>query len=353
MNPDVTMRTAVAFAAEGDITAAESLLMATLEAHPDWLDGHRCLATMRWAAGRGSEFVQSYRDACRVQPRNPALRMAWFSMLALIRDWPAAAQVLDEAAAMAADERLLAPGRLYIACETGATAEAERAAAADRRGSRSWPRGVPDPAFSAHRPTLESRNRRRPPLSDAGRPTRMALSITDLAPAERSRARSGSMEIRRMCGPSIWISLRRNWMSSQACCGGCTAPRTRRISNNPCVVARRPTGPCSFGMNQFCRRRARNFTTRFSNTLPACLPLSRTSAARCPRQPIQFSGSWSVRTECAGISHQPHASERLDQFGVLRRAARSRANGRASGGMDHLRSAAAGTRAGAECLRSR
>src|SRR6187549_71169 len=125
-NPDITMHTAVALAAEGSTSEAESLLIAALEAHPDWLDGHRCLATMRWASGRGSEFAKSYRDACRAQPHNPALRMAWFSMLATVRDWPAAAAVLDEAAVIAADERLLAPGRLYIACETGATAEAER-----------------------------------------------------------------------------------------------------------------------------------------------------------------------------------------------------------------------------------
>jgi Tfp pilus assembly protein PilF len=124
-NPDLTLRTAVALSAEGDMSAAESLMVATLDAHPDWLDGHRCLATMRWAAGRGSDFVQSYEDACRVQPRNPSLRLAWFSMLAMVRDWPAATRVLDEAAAFA-DERLLAPSRLYIACETGATAEAER-----------------------------------------------------------------------------------------------------------------------------------------------------------------------------------------------------------------------------------
>jgi len=125
-NPDITQRTAVALAADGDVEAAEALLLEALDAHPDWLDGHRCLATMRWAAGRGSEFAKSYRDACRAQPHNPALRMAWFSMLATVRDWPAAAAVLDEAAVIAADERLLAPGRLYIACETGATAEAER-----------------------------------------------------------------------------------------------------------------------------------------------------------------------------------------------------------------------------------
>src|SRR5205085_11420942 len=119
-NPEIIQRTAVALAADGEVDAADALLRKTLDAHPDWLDGHRCLATMRWAAGRASEFVQSYRDACRAQPRNPALRMAWFSMLATIRDWGAAAKVLDEAAAIAGDERLLAPGRLYIACETGA-----------------------------------------------------------------------------------------------------------------------------------------------------------------------------------------------------------------------------------------
>ncbi len=119
------MRTAVALAAEGRIAEAASLPASTLEAHPEWLDGHRCLASMRWAAGHGAAFVHSYREACRVQPRNPALRMAWFYMLAMIRDWPAAARVLDEAA-IVGDERLLAPGRLYIACETGATAEAER-----------------------------------------------------------------------------------------------------------------------------------------------------------------------------------------------------------------------------------
>jgi tetratricopeptide (TPR) repeat protein len=125
-NPDITLHTAVAFAAEGRPSEAEAMLVDALHAHPEWLDGHRCLASMRWAAGRASEFVSSYREACRVQPRNPALRMAWFSMLALIRDWPAAAEVLDEAAALVGDERLLAPGRLFIACETGATAEAER-----------------------------------------------------------------------------------------------------------------------------------------------------------------------------------------------------------------------------------
>jgi len=125
-HPDLVLRSAVALAGENSFDAAESLLASTLAARPDWLDGHRCLATLRWAAGRGSEFIQSYREACRAQPRNPALRMAWFHMLATIRDWPAAAQVLDEAAAIAGDERLLAPGRLYIACETGATAEAER-----------------------------------------------------------------------------------------------------------------------------------------------------------------------------------------------------------------------------------
>jgi Putative 2OG-Fe(II) oxygenase len=105
-------------AAEGDLAAAEALLLACLQSRPDWLDGHKCLATMRWTAGRRSDFLDSYRDACRTQPRHVPLRLAWFYAVATVRDWPAAAEVLDEGEAVLGDSQPFRLARLYLACET-------------------------------------------------------------------------------------------------------------------------------------------------------------------------------------------------------------------------------------------
>lgn len=122
---EITRQLAMALAAENAQEAAESLLERALAEHPDWLDGHKSLATMRWTSGQRERFVDSYREACRAQPRNPALRMAWFYAVALLRDWPAATAVLDEGEAAIGDTKPLVLARLYLACESMAHRQAQ------------------------------------------------------------------------------------------------------------------------------------------------------------------------------------------------------------------------------------
>jgi tetratricopeptide (TPR) repeat protein len=303
-HPEIAIRTAVALAGEGALPEAEALLVAALESHPDWLDGHRCLATLRWTAGRGSGFIASYRDACGKLPRNPSIRMAWFQMLALIRDWPAAAQVLDEAAAITGDERLLAPGRLYIACETGATAEAERLlpltdavrdpgievcrirhflrtgqlAKAETVAARLCQTPAARLAWPYRSLIWRSRNDPRAQWLD-GDPLHVRTFDLDFSTAELDELAQLLRRLHTASAPYIEHSVR----------GGTQTDRPLFLRHEPVIQA--------------ARKRFQEAVSDYIAGLPAFdpgHPLLGTS-----RQPIHFSGSWSVRLSAKGfhISH--------------------------------------------------
>jgi cytochrome c-type biogenesis protein CcmH/NrfG len=123
---EITRQLAMALAAEGEQSAAETLLERALAIHPDWLEGHKSLANMRWTSGQSASSLASYRKACGAQPRNPALRMAWFYFLATMRDWAGACAVLDEGEAAIGDSKPFTLARLYLACESVAHAQAEQ-----------------------------------------------------------------------------------------------------------------------------------------------------------------------------------------------------------------------------------
>ena len=120
-----TRLAAAALESEGHRSQAEAMLEAALARHPDWLEGHKIITTQRYTAGLALGFDDSYRTACRAQPRNMALRLAWFYTLAMLRDWSAAASVLAEGEALMGSAQSLTLGRLYIACETFDEARAE------------------------------------------------------------------------------------------------------------------------------------------------------------------------------------------------------------------------------------
>jgi len=105
--------------AEGQQEQAEHLLEQALCLRPDWLEGHQNLASLRFTAGDNANFARSYATACRAQPNNLALRMAWFYTLATLREWPEALKILDDGQVNFADSRSFTLGRLYVACESG------------------------------------------------------------------------------------------------------------------------------------------------------------------------------------------------------------------------------------------
>jgi hypothetical protein len=133
-NLDITRNHAAAMAAEGDRTGAEQLLRRTLKAQPGWLDGHKGLATLRWTSGDVVHFADSYGEACREQPGNAALWLAWFAAVAQTKDWPTSLAILAEAERHIGTTAVLLSARLFVAVEGGGDADALLAATAHIQG---------------------------------------------------------------------------------------------------------------------------------------------------------------------------------------------------------------------------
>lgn len=124
-NLDVVRNRAFALASEGDAAGAEELLIDGLRQHPGWLDGHKALATLRWTRGDSDRFADSYSDACRSEPQNAGLWLAWFSTVAQTRDWQASQRIIDEAERHIGTLAPVLAARLFMATESGDTAATE------------------------------------------------------------------------------------------------------------------------------------------------------------------------------------------------------------------------------------
>jgi tetratricopeptide (TPR) repeat protein len=118
-NLDVARNQVLALISEGRTDAAHLLLEPLLAQQPDWLDGHKALATLKWTSGDQQSFSDHLAPACRAQPLNPALWLAWFRNLAQARQWEAALAVLDEAERHLGATPALQVSRLFVAVESG------------------------------------------------------------------------------------------------------------------------------------------------------------------------------------------------------------------------------------------
>jgi tetratricopeptide (TPR) repeat protein len=110
---------AAALAAEGRADAAMALLDETLARFPDWLDGHKSLAALRFTSGDARGFAASYAAACDAAPRNLALRMAWFGALMQRQDWQGALEIV------AAGEHLIGPCSAFAVARTLVASESD------------------------------------------------------------------------------------------------------------------------------------------------------------------------------------------------------------------------------------
>ena len=119
-NLDIVRNQALALISEGRAEAARGLLEAGLAGQPDWLDGHKALATLNWTSGNRATFSDHLAPACRAQPRNAALWLAWFRNLAQARDWTGASAVLDQAEQQLGTTPAIQVSRLFVAVESGA-----------------------------------------------------------------------------------------------------------------------------------------------------------------------------------------------------------------------------------------
>lgn len=128
-HPDIARNQALALIAEGRSAEACELLAARLARCPDWLDGHKALAVLKWTAGDRLHFSDHLGTACHAQPDNAALWLAWFRNLAQTRDWNAALEVLDQAERHLGSTPAIAVSRLFVAVESAAPNAADLIAA--------------------------------------------------------------------------------------------------------------------------------------------------------------------------------------------------------------------------------
>ena len=119
-NRDALRNRALALAAEGDPAGAQALLVDAIAAQPEWLDGLRVLASLRWVAGDADQFDRDWAKAARAHPAQQGLWLGWFGALAQLRDWPRATAVLDEAQRHLGETPPLLSARVFVAGESGA-----------------------------------------------------------------------------------------------------------------------------------------------------------------------------------------------------------------------------------------
>jgi Flp pilus assembly protein TadD len=122
LSPDnlfIVRNQAAALAAEGAFGAAEALLSETLVTNQEWIDGHKALTTMRATYGQNKDFARSFEIACKAQPKNQALRLAWFHVMASARHWDDARAIVADGQTLIGDNQAFALARIFIASESG------------------------------------------------------------------------------------------------------------------------------------------------------------------------------------------------------------------------------------------
>lgn len=124
-NAEAVRNHAAALAAEGQMAAAQDLLLTMLTHQPEWLDGHKLLSTLRWTSGDQTHHADSYQAACRARPGHLPLWIAWFSAVAQTRDWPASLAILAAAEQALGPQPGLIAARFFVAVESGDTQSAE------------------------------------------------------------------------------------------------------------------------------------------------------------------------------------------------------------------------------------
>ncbi|MBU6206958.1 MAG: tetratricopeptide repeat protein [Alphaproteobacteria bacterium] len=110
---------AQAMISEGEGEGAEALLVNRLTDQPDWLDGHKLLAQLRWTRGDQLTFDTGYAAACARMRAHAALWFAWYGTAMLAKNWARALEILDRAERHIAGNATLAVARAIALVEAG------------------------------------------------------------------------------------------------------------------------------------------------------------------------------------------------------------------------------------------
>ncbi len=101
---------------------AIALIEAQLAISRDWIDGHKLLSQFYRNQDPASDFTRNFAAACKAAPLHIGLRLAWFHILSLTRDWEAARAVIADGATILGMQPALAIAQIYIDSESGVRA---------------------------------------------------------------------------------------------------------------------------------------------------------------------------------------------------------------------------------------
>ncbi len=124
-NRDALRNLALADASSGRMAQAQERLAAALAQTPDWLEGQRILASLRYTGGEAKDYDAGYQAALAVLPAHPGLWLGLFACVAQHRDWPRAGAILEKAAQALGETKNILAARLFMAGETGDIAASE------------------------------------------------------------------------------------------------------------------------------------------------------------------------------------------------------------------------------------
>ena len=116
---------ASAFIAEGDPGAALSGLERIVSRSPHWVEGHILLAKLRWAQGERDGFARSFDDALRERPQDMDLRREQIIALMHGEQWDDALGAIAQGRATMGEQVVFGLNEAVILSETGETERAE------------------------------------------------------------------------------------------------------------------------------------------------------------------------------------------------------------------------------------
>jgi len=114
-----------ACAAEGQAEGAIDGLDRLLSRSPQWVEGHSLLARLRWAQGEREQFARSFEAAVAAQPQSQLLWREWLIALMHAEQWDEARRVIAKGRAAVGDNAIFAVNEAIIAADTGDSEHAE------------------------------------------------------------------------------------------------------------------------------------------------------------------------------------------------------------------------------------
>ena len=114
-----------AFVAEGDVDSAMFGLERILSRSPHWVEGHVLLTKLRWAQGERDGFTRSFEDAVAAMPQNIELWRDWIISLQHAEQWDEILRVVAKGRAAVGEQRLFAVNEAIAYSSMGESERAE------------------------------------------------------------------------------------------------------------------------------------------------------------------------------------------------------------------------------------